>query len=278
MGNVGQPSDVRIGDVIQFRDYQYLKRVDNDDGSFREDGGGRPHHTAIVERVDGNGAITVLEQNFEGSPVRRSQLYFTSRTSTSGRSDDDDHRDGNVLVLSPAGALEPGDRRAARVRRSDMAGYKNYLKFVIEGTQDYIARTTACFDVIEAVDAKAEKDNRILRSIDSRGYIVAVKNTTSGNACRALGDGVYPVMSIALYYKRADDFTKELNAAVDKAKKGGLTLEHLARQLAIGLSPATYTGARNVGAPTMKKAPPASATGRRRCSALVCRSPRRCAC
>ena len=28
------------------------------------------------------------------------------------------------------------------------------------------------------VDAKAEKDNRILRSIDSRPYIVAVKNTT----------------------------------------------------------------------------------------------------
>ena len=77
-------SDVRTGDVIQFRNYHYLKRVDNDDGSFREDGGGRPHHTAIVERVDGNGAITVLEQNFEGSPVRRSQLYFTSRTSTSG--------------------------------------------------------------------------------------------------------------------------------------------------------------------------------------------------
>jgi hypothetical protein len=76
-------SAVRIGDVIQFRNYQYLKRVDNDDGSFREDGGGRPHHTAIVERVDGDGAFTVLEQNFEGSPVRRSQLYFTSRTSTS---------------------------------------------------------------------------------------------------------------------------------------------------------------------------------------------------
>ena len=77
-------SDLRIGDVIQFRNYHYLKRVDNDDGSFREDGGGRPHHTAIVERVDGDGALTVLEQNFEGSPVRRSQLYFTSRTSTSG--------------------------------------------------------------------------------------------------------------------------------------------------------------------------------------------------
>jgi CHAP domain len=75
-------ADVRLGDVIQFRDYRFLKRVDNADGSFREDGGGRPHHTAIVERIDGDGAITVLEQNFEGSPVRRSQLFFTSRTST----------------------------------------------------------------------------------------------------------------------------------------------------------------------------------------------------
>jgi hypothetical protein len=77
-------SQVQSGDIIQFRNYQYLKRVDNADGSFREDGGGRPHHTAIVERVDGGGAITVLEQNFEGSPVRRSQLYFSSSTTQSG--------------------------------------------------------------------------------------------------------------------------------------------------------------------------------------------------
>jgi hypothetical protein len=77
-------ADVRPGDIIQFRDYQYLKRVDNADGSFREVGGGRPHHTAIAERVDGNGAITVLEQNFEGSPVRRSQLFFTAGTTTNG--------------------------------------------------------------------------------------------------------------------------------------------------------------------------------------------------
>jgi hypothetical protein len=79
--------DVRPGDIVQFRDYHYLKRVDIEDdsgSSFHEEEGGRPHHTAIVERVDGNGAITVLEQNFEGSPVRRSQLFFTSGTTTSG--------------------------------------------------------------------------------------------------------------------------------------------------------------------------------------------------
>jgi len=78
---------LRTGDVIQFRDYHYLKRVDTEDengSSFREEEGRRPHHTAIVERVDGNGAVTVLEQNVEGSPVRRTQLHFTSGTSTSG--------------------------------------------------------------------------------------------------------------------------------------------------------------------------------------------------
>ena len=77
-------ADVRAGDVIQFRNYEWLKRVDRDDGSFREDGGGRPHHTAIVESVDANGAVTVLEQNVKGSPVRRTQMFFSSGTFTSG--------------------------------------------------------------------------------------------------------------------------------------------------------------------------------------------------
>jgi len=80
-------ADVRSGDIIQLRDYHFLKRVDTEDesgSSFREEEGSRPHHTAIVERVDGNGAITVLEQNVERSPVRRSQLFFTNRRTTSG--------------------------------------------------------------------------------------------------------------------------------------------------------------------------------------------------
>ena len=77
-------ADLRPGDIVQFRDYQYSWRIDRTDGSFQEDAGGRPHHTAVVERVDGNGALTVLEQNVEGSPVRRTQLFFISGTSTSG--------------------------------------------------------------------------------------------------------------------------------------------------------------------------------------------------
>jgi len=77
------------GDIVQFRDYRFQRTVEtsNSDGSgstattIQE----RPHHTAVVEHVDGGGAVTVLEQNSpEGSPVVRTQLFFTAGTTTSG--------------------------------------------------------------------------------------------------------------------------------------------------------------------------------------------------
>lgn len=82
-------SELRPGDVIQFRNYRYDRTVDTENpdgsGSTTTDHQERPHHTAIVERVDGSGAITVLEQNApEGAPVTRNRLFFTSGTTTSG--------------------------------------------------------------------------------------------------------------------------------------------------------------------------------------------------
>jgi hypothetical protein len=77
-------ADVRPGDVVQFRDYEYYWRADGPDGAYRDEKGGRPHHTAVVESVNGNGALTVLEQNVRGSAVGRKRLYFASGTFTSG--------------------------------------------------------------------------------------------------------------------------------------------------------------------------------------------------
>lgn len=82
-------ADLRPGDIIQFRDYRYDREVvrETRDGErVDEDFQERPHHTAIVERIDGNGAVTVLEQNApEGSPVGRSQLFLSnSRTEERG--------------------------------------------------------------------------------------------------------------------------------------------------------------------------------------------------
>src|SRR5262245_4167881 len=75
-------ADVRAGDVIQFRNYEWLKRVDRDDGSFRVDGGVRPAQRAIVGSFDASGAVMVLELNVKVSPVRRTQIFISSGTFT----------------------------------------------------------------------------------------------------------------------------------------------------------------------------------------------------
>jgi hypothetical protein len=81
-------ADLRPGDVIQFRDYTYERTIvtDGDDAtSTDEHAEDRLHHTAIVHSVDGDGAVTVWEQNSpDGAAVTRTQLFFTSRTTTRG--------------------------------------------------------------------------------------------------------------------------------------------------------------------------------------------------
>jgi hypothetical protein len=83
-GSSASLGDARPGDIIQFRNYRYDRTIETASGTdadFQE----RPHHTAIVERVDGAGAITVLEQNVpEGSPGQRSQLFFSNVSPSGG--------------------------------------------------------------------------------------------------------------------------------------------------------------------------------------------------
>ena len=81
-------ANLQPGDVVQFRDYSYKREDVTETASSTktvERTEGRPHHTAIVQSVDGNGAVTVLEQNSPArSGVRRAQLFFASRSSKSG--------------------------------------------------------------------------------------------------------------------------------------------------------------------------------------------------
>ena len=88
-GSAVTQSDLRPGDIIQFRNYRYDREVETShtDGSSatQTDSQERPHHTAIVERVGANGAITVLEQNAPaGAAVTRNELFFSNRDETSG--------------------------------------------------------------------------------------------------------------------------------------------------------------------------------------------------
>ena len=78
-------TNVQPGDIVQFRDYQYTRREDDDDGAWRENSESRPHHTAIVVSNDGNGQLTLIEQNAPpGSAARRIQMPFSSDTTRRG--------------------------------------------------------------------------------------------------------------------------------------------------------------------------------------------------
>ncbi len=79
----------QAGDVIQFNNYRYVKTVTtkivrrdgSENESTTEEEQSRPHHSAIVASVGGQGAVTVLEQNVEGARrVVRNGLFFTSRS------------------------------------------------------------------------------------------------------------------------------------------------------------------------------------------------------
>jgi CHAP domain len=79
-------SELQPGDIIQFRSYRFERKTTEADGSWAEQSGSRgaPNHTAIVEHVDGQGAVTVLEQNVNGGPVQEHQLFFSNVDMRSG--------------------------------------------------------------------------------------------------------------------------------------------------------------------------------------------------
>ena len=66
----------------------------------------RPHHTAIVEQVNGDGSLVVLEQNApKGDPVARNTLFFKSGTTRVRQHEDDGQGAGNRQLLPPSGTV-----------------------------------------------------------------------------------------------------------------------------------------------------------------------------
>ena len=97
-------SDLRPGDVIQFRDYVYERTVVTDDPGAprRPKSWRRPtpsHRHRRKRRADG--AVTVLEQNApDGSPVTRSSV-LQGFNDDERQAYDDDQSERQLLVLPP---------------------------------------------------------------------------------------------------------------------------------------------------------------------------------
>lgn len=59
------------GDIIQYRNFSFTKKVTKPDGSWSEMTGGYSHHTAIITQVGTHGYIKVLEQNVKKKGLLR---------------------------------------------------------------------------------------------------------------------------------------------------------------------------------------------------------------
>lgn len=85
-GSAVDLASAKPGDIIQFTGYSFEMEIDTPKDTTSKNGD-RPHHTAIIKSIDGDGRITVWEQNIPPStkaPVTANPLYFQSYEKTDG--------------------------------------------------------------------------------------------------------------------------------------------------------------------------------------------------
>ena len=136
-------------------------------------------------------------------------------------------------------------RSASNMATSNLSTHK-LIK--ADGTKEY---RDAVLDHLRTI--RATQDGRLLLDqLQTAGFPVVITDTDKGNACGFVDwREAVPPMTRAIFQKNDALFQTELTKALNTAKGRGVPLEHYARQLANGLTPATYTGATNVVRPTM---------------------------
>jgi len=126
--------------------------------------------------------------------------------------------------------------------------YKNYSDVIVDGDVRYCGRVEECLNSIDALtDGK-----RLLTALCGTAHHVTIVDAApGGNSTSTAGarDGWRPILLQAMAVNSQNQFQTEMLAALDKAQRGGITVEHLARQLTLGLSPVTYRASANVARP-----------------------------
>lgn len=99
-------SQLRPGDIIQFRNYRYVRRITEADGSWAEDEQERPHHTAIVDSIDGGGCRdSVGAERTRGIRGDSMSALFFQFTNEQWRHTNKHNSAWEVLVLSATASL-----------------------------------------------------------------------------------------------------------------------------------------------------------------------------
>jgi hypothetical protein len=123
--------DALPGDILQYRDYE-MTTTTTTDVTFADDSGwvdapfvtvGHPHHTSVLSKNPGTGAVTVLEQNYKGNKeaVRSSTIRWkSSSTSTTTRKQmkrQDNGKMESALVVVTVDVTVTGTLKAYRPKK-----------------------------------------------------------------------------------------------------------------------------------------------------------------
>ena len=127
--------------------------------------------------------------------------------------------------------------------------YKGYSKVIVDGDVTYCVGVEACLDQIDAL-----ADGKLLLTAlcGTAHHVTIVNSAPAGNSTSTAGAGTgwRPILLEAMAVNSQNQFQTEMLAALNKAQAGGINLEHIARQLEMGLTPVTYKASSNVVRPT----------------------------
>jgi hypothetical protein len=133
--------------------------------------------------------------------------------------------------------------------------YQKCTAIFFDGSEVFAAAVAKHLDRINTLTSGA----KLFRAVEQTGRKLTIKMAdTSGNSASFAYAGT-PLLVHAILTTDGVMFKNELNAAIGQAKKTGMTLEHLAKQLSEGLTPVTYRAVANVVRPQSKVAAPAGA-------------------
>lgn len=127
----------------------------------------------------------------------------------------------------------------------------------VEGSEVYIIATMKHLEKIATIPL----GKTLLNYIRNTGKSIKVVMTGTGGNSTSYQDSASPLLVQAINNQLAIPFRNELQVALNAAKRGGVGLEFIARQLTEGLTPVTYSGAKNVIQPPSKVKTPVGMSG-----------------
>lgn len=127
----------------------------------------------------------------------------------------------------------------------------------VDGAEVYIAAVMKHLEKITTL----RSGMALLQNIQRTGKNVKIVMADTGGNAASVETASSPLLVQAINTQNAQMFQNDLKVSLDNAKKAGVQPDFIAQQLTEGLTPVTYSAAKNVVQPASKVKTPAGAAG-----------------